>query len=156
MNKYLMKRIEEAHLSPVIDNLVFVTAEAMRGEDLSQAFEDFTNNDTDDIIKSLGWKDSEDVRKLIESEIEDKSLAYTMTKYGRDGFLAEVLFDEPRGMRFNEKGEPSSWAAGGVYWNYWIYADSIGELIEKIIEKDEELFKQAIEEAKTPKQEEKE
>lgn len=147
MNKYLTKRLEEAHLSPKIENLIFVTAEAMRGESPSDGFQEFMDEDTDDIIKTLGWNETGEVKKLIESEVEDKSLAFLMTQNGRDGFLAEVHFEEMRNIRFNE-GNVSSWSSGGVHYVHWIYAHTVGELVEKIIEKDEEEYKEMVEKAR--------
>lgn len=147
MNRYLMKRLEEAHLSPRIENFVFVTAEAMRGESPSDGFQEFMDNDTDDIIKTLGWKETDEVKKLIESEVEDKSLAFLMTQNDRDGFLAEVHFEEMRNIRFNE-GHVSSWSSGVVHYVHWIYAHSVGELVENILEKDEEEYKEMVEKAR--------
>ncbi len=149
MNKYLIKRLEDANLSQRIENLVFVTVEALRGESPSDAFEDFMNQDTDDIIKSLGWKDTDDVKKMIESEVEDRSLAFLMAQNGRDGFLAEVQFEEMRAIRFNDAGDVQSWSSGGVHYVHWIYAHTIGELVEKIIEKDAEEYKEMADKAKT-------
>lgn len=151
MNKYLMKRLEEAHLSPKIENLVFITAEAMRGESTSDAFDEFMSDDTESIRKTLGWKDTDEVRNLIDSEVEEKSLAWTMTKYERDGFLAEVHFDEPRNFHFDETGKVRGWTSGGVCYVHWIYADSIGELVENILEKDEQEFQEAVKKAKEEK-----
>lgn len=148
MNKYLMKRLEEANLSPRIENFVFVTAEAMRGESPSDTFQEFMDEDTDDIIKTLGWKETDEVKKMIESEVEDKSLAFLMIQNARDGFLAEVQFEEMRNIRFDEAGNVQSWSSGGVYYVHWIYAHTVGELVEKILEKDEEEYKEMVEKAK--------
>jgi len=151
MNKYLQKRLEQAHLDPKIERLIFITAEAMRGESTSDDFDDFMNEDTEDIRKVLGWRDDEKVRALIDGAVEDKELAYTMCSNNRDGFLAEVNFDIPRNMRFKEDGTPLGWTRGGMYRVCWIYADSIGELVEKIIEKDEEEYNSFVKTAKEEK-----
>jgi len=148
MNKYLMKRLEQARLNPKIENLVFITAEAMRGDYPSEAFDDFMNEDVEFIRKTLDWKDTNEVKKLIRSEINENSLAWTMAKYGQDGFMAKVNFDEPMNFNFDKTGKVIGWSIGGVYYVHWIYADSIGELVEKIIDKDEEVYENAVKEAK--------
>ena len=149
MNRYLMKRLEEAHLSPTIENLVFIVAEVMR-DSPSDAFQQFMDDDTKDIVTALGWKDTDEVKKIIESEIEDQALASLMLRNERDGFLAEVNFSEMRNISFGEDGTVKSWSTGGVYYVHWIYAHSVGELIEKILEKDEAEYTEMVIKAKKP------
>lgn len=148
MYKYLMERLEEAHLCPKIDNLVFIPAEALRGEYPSDAFEDFLGNEPETILETLHWEDTDKIRQDVESCIEEKTLAFFMATNQRAGFLAEVLFDQPLHFSFDESGKARSWACGGACYLRWIYASSIGELIENIIKEADNLFCAAVKKAK--------
>lgn len=148
MYKYLMERLEEARLCPKIEKLVFIPAEAMRGEYPSDAFEDFMENDTELILETLHWDNTAKIRRKVESSIEETTLAFLMATNQRAGFLAEVSFDQPRNFSFDESGHARSWVCGGVFYLRWIYADSIGEVIENIIKEADSLFCTAVEKAK--------
>ena len=148
MYKYLMERLGEAHLCPKIEKLVFVPAEAMRGEYPSDAFEDFMEDGTEQILETLHWDNTAKIRRKVDSYVEEKTLAFLMATNQRAGFLAEVSFDQPRHFSFDESGKARSWVCGGFYYLRWIYADSIGELIENIIKEADTLFCTAVEKAK--------
>ena len=148
MYKYLMERLEEARLCPKIEKLVFIPAEAMRGEYPSDAFEGFMEDGTEQILETLHWDNTAKIRRKVDFHVEEKKLAFLMVTNQRAGFLAEVLFDEPCDFYFDESGLARSWVCGGVFYLRWIYADSIGELIENIIKEDDTLFCTAVEKAK--------
>lgn len=147
MNRYLMTRMEEAHLNPQVENLIFLALEALRSESLSPAFEEFCNQTPEEIAKILGWREDKDVMELIENEIEDKGLAFQLVRQGQDGFLAEVNFEKIWNISFKDD-KPYSWNSGGVYRVHWIYASTIGELVEKILKVDEEEYNRMVEEAR--------
>lgn len=147
MNKYLMLRMEEAHLSPHVENFMFLTLEAMKEGSHSPAFEEFCNQTPEEIAKILGWREDKGVLELIENEIEDKALAFQLVRQGRDGFLAEVYFEEIRNISFKDD-KPYSWSSGGVYRVHWIYADTVGELVEKILKVDEEEYNNMVAKAR--------
>lgn len=148
MYKYLMERLETAYLDPKIDKLVFIPAEAVRGEYPSDDFEDFMECDTEDILETLHWDTMDKIREKIDSFVQEKMLAFLMATHQRAGFLAEVSFDQPQDFSFDESGEACSWVCGGFYYLRWIYADSIGELIENIIKEADALFATAVKKAK--------
>ena len=148
MYKYLMERLETAHLEPKIDKLVFIPAEAVRGEYPSDDFEDFMECNTEDILETLHWDTTDKIRENIDSFVQEKMLAFLMATHQRAGFLAEVSFDQPHDFSFDESGEACSWVSGGFYYLRWIYADSIGELIENIIKEADALFATAVKKAK--------
>lgn len=152
MYKYLMKRLEEANLDPRVENLVFIPAEALRGEYASDAFNEFMENDTETILQALEFNNTESTQEMIDVYIEEKTLSSFLVRNQRAGFLARVLFSKPSRLYFDKQGEVAGWDLRGVSSVHWIYADSIGELVEKIIDTDKQIFDNAI---KNAKQEEK-
>jgi hypothetical protein len=147
MNKYLFKKIEQAH-GAYFENLIFIANEVCR-ERQSEAFEEFTELKPAEIAKVLGWNDKAETYSLIEEEIEDKSLAGLLLRYDMTGFLSECRMPEHSAFTFNSDGEFSSCSVhNGICTVFWIYAESIGELVEKLEEKAEELFLEAIEKSK--------
>ena len=147
MNKYLFKKIEQAH-SAYFENLIFIANEVCR-EKQSESFEEFTELESAEIAKVLGWNDKPETYKLIEEEIEDKSLAGLLLRYDMTGFLAECRMPEHSDFRFDKEGDFSSCSIyNGICTVFWIYAESIGELVEKLEEKSEEFFLEAMEKSK--------
>lgn len=151
MYKHLMNRLEEAHLAPQIDDLVFIPAEALRGGYPSDAFEDFLDNEPETILETLHWKNTDEIREEIVFHGNEKTLAFFMATHQRAGFLAACSFMEPRNLHFDATGRVSSWQSGCVYYLRWIYANTIDELVENIIKEDETLFCNAVKKAKTKK-----
>jgi len=147
MNKYLFKKIEQAH-SAYFENLTFIANEVCR-ERQSESFEEFTELEPAEIAKVLGWKNKPETYKLIEEEIEDKSLAGLLLRYDMTGFLAECRMPEHSDFRFDKEGNFSSCSVhNGICKVFWIYAESIGELVEKLEEKADEFFLEAVEKSK--------
>ena len=145
MNKYLFKKIEQAH-SAYFENLIFIANEVCR-EKQSEAFEEFTQLEYSEIAKILGWNDKKETLSLIESEIKDDTLAGLLLRYDITGFLAQCMMPEHSKFMFKE-GEEIPWGCSvhpGVCRVFWIYAESIGELVEKLEEKAEELYVESYE-----------
>lgn len=154
MNEYLYKKIEQTKGGAYFENLIFIANEvAMQNQ--SESFEEFTELEPTEIATVLGWNQEESTLKLIQDEIEDESLAGLLLRYDRTGFLAECRMPSCSNFRFSKgKKTPSSWSAhGGICRVFWIYADSIGELVEKLQEKTEAYFLEDIEDYKTEKHE---
>ena len=148
MNKYLFKKIEESH-SAYFENLIFMANEVCR-ERISEAFEEFTELDPIEITKVLEWNDKETTLELIKESVEEKEFAGLMLEYDMTGFLAECRMPECSNFLFEEgKKRPYSWSVhNGICSVFWIYAESIGELVEKLGQKAEELFLEAVEKSK--------
>ena len=150
MNKYLYKKIEQTKGGAYFENLIFIANEvAMQNQ--SKSFEEFTELEPIEIATVLGWNKEESILKLIQDEIEDESLAGLLLNHDRTGFLAECRMPSCSNFRFSKgKKTPSSWSVhGGICRVFWIYADSIGELVEKLQEKTEAYFLEDIEDFKT-------
>ena len=144
MNKYLFNKIEQAH-GAYFENLTFIANEVCR-ERQSDSFEEFTELEPAEIAKILGWNDKKETLSLIESEIKDESLSGLLLRYDMTGFLAQCMMPECLDFRFEEgKERPCSWSVhGGICRIFWIYAESIGELVEKLEQKSEDLFLEAV------------
>lgn len=144
MNKYLFNKIEQAH-GAYFENLTFIANEVCR-ERQSDSFEEFTELEPAEIAKILGWNDKKETLSLIESEIKDESLSGLLLRYDMTGFLAQCMMPECSDFRFEEgKERPCSWSVhGGICRIFWIYAESIGELVEKLEQKSEDLFLEAV------------
>jgi len=151
MNKYLYKKIEQAH-SAYFENLIFLANEVCR-ERQSNAFEEFTELEPAEISKVLGWNSEPTTYELIECEIKDESLAGLFLRYEITGFLAECRMPECDNFRYDKgKERPVSWSVHhGITQVFWLYADSIGELVEKLEEKAEDLFLEAVSNSKLKK-----
>lgn len=143
MYKYLFDKLEQTKGGATINSLVFIPSEALR-ESKSEAFEDFTELDDEEICEVLDWKAEQFVFDMIRDE--GSSLALSMLENKKTGFLAECHFPECRGFIFAEgNSEPRAWS---VYRNIcrieWIYADSMGELVDTMVAVSDRLFDEAV------------
>lgn len=145
-NKYLFEKLEQSH-GVTVEGLVLVAFETLKDERLSSAFEEFTENEPLKICEVLGWKtNDEKLFKIIEDRIEEKSFAVMMYENDYDGFLAEIHIPEHDSFLFDEKGKV--WASSvhpGCCRVEWVYAASIGELTDKIVDKTEEVYQEYLE-----------
>lgn len=140
MNNYLFKKIEQAH-SAYFENLIFVANEVCR-ERQSDVFEEFTQLDPKEIAEVLDWNTKESTLKMIEDSIEEKDFAVTLLRNDKTGFIAECYMPEHTNFSFRKgKERPTSWQVSpGICRIFWLYADSIGELVHKLKEKTEEFY----------------
>jgi hypothetical protein len=151
MNKYLFEKIEQAR-GAYFENLIFLSSEVCRNR-ISNTFEEFTELDPKEIAEVLGWNKKEETLKLITDHIEEKELSSLLLQYDMTGFLAECHMPEHYDFRFNE-GEDEPWCCsvhGGILTTFWLYAESIGELVHKLEEKTEELYIEAYTQQKNKK-----
>lgn len=151
MYKYLKEKIESTS-GAFIENLIFMTNEGLR-EKPSEAFERFFELSSKQICEVLGWKKDKEAYELVEHKIKNSELAHLMNRNNCTGFLAECHFPEVGGFKFNEGEEkPFAWAVHpGICRIEFIYADTIGELIEKLQNKSEEIFNEKVIEFKSNK-----
>lgn len=154
MNKYLFKKIEQSH-GAYFENLILIANEVCR-ERQSESFEEFSELEPAEIAKVLGWNSEKTTYELIENEIKDEGLSSLLLRYDMTGFLAECRVPECSNFRFDKDIErPCSWSVhNGICTVFWIYAESIGELVEKLEEKAEDFFIEAVKKSKlsTPAQ----
>lgn len=141
MNKYLFKKIEQAKGGAYFENLILIANEVCKSKP-SEMFEEFTELEPIEITKVLGWNDKKETLKFIKDSIKDEEFAHTLLQHDMTGFLAECRMPECSNFRFSEgKENPTSWSVhGGICTIFWIYAESISELVEKLIEESNKLF----------------
>lgn len=151
MNKYLYKKIEQAH-GAYFENLIFIANEVCR-EKTSEAMEEFESLELSEICKVLGWRDEKEVHDIMTSELEDGGLSGMLLRNDVTGFIAECYMPECSNFRTEEgKERPSSWSVhGGIYQVFWIYAESIGELVDKLEVETEKRFLKMYEDFKSEK-----
>jgi hypothetical protein len=140
MNKYLYKKIEQAH-GAYIENLIFIANEVCRGR-TSEAMEEFESLELSEICKVLGWRDEKDLHDIMTTELEEGGLSSMLLRNDVTGFIAECHMPECDNFRFQKgKTRPTSWSVhGGICDVFWIYADSIGELVDKLEKETEKRF----------------
>ena len=144
MNKYLFKKLEQAH-GVSINQLGFIAAE-LCNELVSDVFEDFFQLEFEEIATILGWKKEQKVYKWIEEAIEEETFVQFMYEHDCTGFIAKCYFPEHSNFRFKENGSFASCSVhSGINTVFWVYAESIGELIEKICEESEKHFNEQME-----------
>ncbi len=132
MNKYLYEKIEQAH-SAYFENLIFLSSEFCR-ENMSDTFEEFTELEPIEIAKVLGWNTKEETLQLIKDNVEEKELSSLLFQNNMTGFLAECHLPHHSKFMFND-GQERPWGSTvhcGTLRVEWIYAESIGELVEKL------------------------
>lgn len=149
MNKYLLKKIEQIKGGAYFENLILIANEVCKSKP-SEMFEEFTELEPIEIAKVLGWNDKKETLKFIKNSIKDEEFANTLLQYDMTGFLAECRMPECSNFRFTEgKDKPTSWSVhGGICTIFYVYAESIGELVEKLKEESEKLFLKQLEDFK--------
>lgn len=70
MNKYLFKKLEQAH-SSYITKLGFIAAELVV-DNPTRVFEDFFELEPEDICEVLGWRKDKEIFDMIENEIKGR------------------------------------------------------------------------------------
>ena len=150
MNKYLFKKIEQTKGGAYFENLILIANEVCKSKP-SEMFEEFTELEPIEIAKVLGWNDKKETLKFIKDSIKDEEFAHTLLQQDMTGFLAECRMPECSNFRFTEgKEKPTSWSVhGGICTIFYVYAESIGELVEKLEEKAEELYIESYEKEKS-------
>lgn len=147
--EHLMNKIENAHC--YVNRITMIALENTKdSEKVSEIMEDFFNNELKYICKVLDFKTDKDTLEYIENEIEDNSFVYTMMSKGdKGGFLAEVYTPECNSFSFDGEGNPQSWQVVGNICNVeWVYADTLDELSDKIVEVGNKNFKEFVEKEK--------
>ena len=149
MNKYLFKKIEQTKGGAYFENLILIANEVCKSKP-SEMFEEFTELEPIEIAKVLGWNDKKETLKFIKDSIKDEEFAHTLLQHDMTGFLAECRMPECSNFRFTEgKEKPTSWSVhGGICTIFYVYAESIGELVEKLKEESEKLFLKQLEDFK--------
>jgi len=149
MNKYLFKKIEQAH-GAFFEDLILIANEICK-ESQSETFEEFTELEPKRICKVLGWNQKKETIKLIEDSIKDKEFITNIFHYGHTGFIAKCHLPHHSDFRFKE-GESEPWASSvhsGICRVDWVYAESIGELVDKLEKLAEDFYVESYKKEQT-------
>lgn len=76
------------------------------------------------------------------------SLSELLFDHDKFGFLAECDFNIPRNFSFREDGTFQSCSNSCSFYPFYVYAESMDELLDKIIKKDENMFEQEVDKAR--------
>jgi histidyl-tRNA synthetase len=143
--KHLRDKIEDSHAS--INKITMIAMEASSSryeESNSEIMEEFYEEGLEVVCNTLDWKNDDKTIEMVESELEEVPLAHLMFKNNKGGFLAEVL--TPLHVRFSfveGTDKPSSWGYNNsVHSIEWVYADTIDELSDKVIEAGKKHFEE--------------
>lgn len=141
MNNYLYNKIEQAKGGACFQHLIFLPNEICKDQ-ISETFEEFTKLDSREIAKVIGWNTKEETLEFIKEKVEEKELLLSLMQHDKTGFLAQCSMADCTDFRFKEgKGNPVSWKeSGGITYIFWVYAESIAEIVEKLIEESDKLF----------------
>lgn len=77
-----------------------------------------------------------------------ESLTELLFDHDKFGFLAECSFNVPQKFSFREDGSFQSCSNSCSYYPYYVYAESIDELLDKIINEDREMFDKETDKAR--------
>ena len=137
--KYLLPKIENNETGGFFNRLCFVPSEVIK-ERTSDFVEDLQSLPDEDICKLFGWKETEKTKQTISyySSTEEINLMNLLIEQNKYGFVAEVY--HPVHYKFSVKEDGSrgsSWVSQGHCHIDWLYADSIGELVDKLSEQAE-------------------
>ena len=116
--------------STVVEGLAFIAL--MRESDIARDIvNDMDYGDLHMLIPSLTKEEYSDYYDILELLIDHDKL----------GFIAKCEFTIPKEFSFDKDGNFKSCYNSCHTYPYYVYAESIDELVNKIMEKDKELFK---------------
>lgn len=98
--------------------------------------------------------DFEDYRSFMPSltkreyDSYEGSLDELLFDYYKFGFLAECSFNIPQKFSFREDGSFQSCSSSCSFYPFYVYAESMDELLDKVIEEDERMFEKEINKAR--------
>ena len=93
------------------------------GESFSEALEDFASDlDAEDLARL--WPDVAAVLDL-DADPDSDELIGALAELGKNGWLVQIATPV---MRFDAAGSSYSW---GEYYTHWLYADTMGVIVEQ-------------------------
>ncbi len=143
MYKYITEKLSDNALSA--PNICLIAFEMCKDEH-SEVLEDFLSRSAVEICQVLGWKNNEKNKALIESSIDEEDFVGLLYRNNRTGFLANVLLPVCDRVSIDEEtGEPNAWHySAGLYKVDFVYADTVGEVTEKVISLQEKYLEDCL------------
>lgn len=124
-NKEAFKRFDEAQ-GAVIDKLIWIAGASNRTSEIKEFLEDMRAKDIEQCFPEV-YAD-----EYFNDYFNENGLYQLIWQYEKFGLLAEVHVPEPRNIRFDKSGKPTSWSTGGISTMVYVYAETLEELMQKI------------------------
>ncbi len=143
MYKYLTEKLSDSAISA--PNICLIAFEMCR-DTHSEVLDSFLRRQAGEICQVLGWENNEKNKELVESYIDEGDFVGLLYRNNRTGFLADVLLPVCDRITVDEEtGEPKAWHySSGLYKGYFVYADTVGELTEKVISLQEKYLEDCL------------
>lgn len=132
-----LERFGQTHCS-TIDKLIWI-AGALESEQLH------------DLLENLDWKVWEQLfpktltRKEWKKAVKANELVHALIHFRRLGLVAEIHCPQLSKFRF-EEGKPKAWQVNrGISSIYYVYAETLEDLLTKIEERSEAHFQSEVE-----------
>ena len=138
MYKYLTEKLEENTNGATVGRITLLAFDSMIEDYNSDIIDDFQDSfSISEMCKFFKFRDEKDVHAMFNEHIEEKQLAWFLSsECNKSGFLSEIHIPVLSNISLNENKDGISACSysHGHYQTEWVYADTIGELSDKIIE----------------------
>lgn len=108
----------------------------------------FENRDLAEMLSDMDYEDTLGIiPELTEEKFNEcysKEMVYLYGEYGKNGFIAECHFFEPRDIEFKPDGSLRSFCQSGCSYVRYVYGDTMEELLSAIISIGEVLLENDI------------
>ena len=109
------------------------------------------NSEMDSFLENMDFGDFHSFMPSLTKREYDSygdSLSELLFDYDKFGFLAECSFNIPQEFSFREDGTFKSCSNSCSFYPFYIYAESMGELLDRVIEEDERMFEKEVNKAR--------
>ena len=120
-------------------NSLFHIASMSGSSEMNRFLEDMDFEDYHSFMPSLTKR---------EYDSYEGSLDELLFDYDKFGFLAECSFNIPQKFSFREDGSFQSCSNSCSYYPFYVYAESMDELLDKAVEEDERMFEEETNKAR--------
>ena len=136
----------------LIDNRIsLLNAGHTKIEQLFLAHIQINSNDFNDFLDLLEYEDWKDIIPELTPEIYEEYMDYSrldlIMDYNKLGYIAQCDYNLMSDFSFTDDGRYSC-VNTGTFYEFYVYADTVEELLEKVLAKDKEFFDEQIREEK--------
>lgn len=109
------------------------------------------SSEMDDFLSNMDFGDFHSfIPSLTKREYDSygDSLSELLFDHDKFGFLAECAFNIPQKFSFREDGTFQSCSNSCSFYPFYVYAENMDELLDKVIEEDKRMFDKEISKAR--------
>lgn len=109
------------------------------------------SSEMDDFLSNMDFGDFHSfIPSLTKREYDSygDSLSELLFDHDKFGFLAECAFNIPQKFSFREDGTFQSCSNSCSFYPFYVYAENMDELLDKVIEEDKRMFDKEINKAR--------